>query len=101
MMNGMMGSKRLNNFIQNLYKILYYTFMKKPIQNSSHKSKNRRFESCIKDVNIVSSFFVLFIKIFESVMEYQVIFQNRRIADEIKISITHQSHNFSQKLHSF
>ena len=70
--------------------------MKKPIQNSSHKSKNRRFESCIKDVNIVSSFFVLFPKGFESVMKYQMIFQYRRIADENKISVIHQSHNFSQ-----
>ena len=92
----MIISKRLNNFIQNLYKILYYTFMKKPIPNTSHKSKNRRFDSCIKDVNIVSSFFILFPKGFESVMEYQVIFQNGRIADENKISVIHQSHNFSQ-----
>ena len=36
MMNGMMSIKNYNNFIQNLYKILYYTFMKKPIQTSSH-----------------------------------------------------------------
>ena len=95
-MNGMIISKRLNNFIQNLYKILYYTFMKKPIQYSSYKSKNRRFESCIKDVNMASSYAVSFPKGFESVMEYQVIFQNRRIRDEKKISVIHQSHNFSQ-----
>ena len=74
MMSGMIISKRLNNFIQNLYKILYYTFMKKPIQNTSYKSKNRRFESCIKDVNIVSAFFILFVKSFKSIMKYQVIF---------------------------
>ena len=75
--------------------------MKKPIQNSSHKSKNRRFESCIKDVNIVSSFFMSFPKIFESVMENQVIFQNRRIRYEKKISAIHQAHNFSQSnIHS-
>ena len=85
------------NFIQNLYKILYYTFMKKPIQYSSHKSKNRRFESCIKDVNIVSAFFVLFPKGFESVMENQVIFQNGRIRDEKKISDIHQTHDFIQR----
>ena len=96
MMSGMIISKRLNNFIQNSYKILYYTFMKKPIQYSSYKSKNRRFESCIKDVNIVSSFFMSFPKGFESMMEYQVIFQNRRIRDEKKISVIHQAHNFSQ-----
>ena len=65
--------------------------MKKPIQNTSHKSKNRRFESRIKDVNIVSSFLVLCPKGFESVMEYQVIFQNRRIRHEKKISVIHQS----------
>ena len=70
--------------------------MKKPIQNTSHKSKNRRFESCIKDVNIVSSFFVLFPKAFESVMENQVIFQNRRIRPEKKISAIHQAYNISQ-----
>ena len=29
-------------------------------------------------------------------MEYQVIFQNRRIRDEKKISVIQQSHNFSQ-----
>ena len=29
-------------------------------------------------------------------MEYQVIFQNGRIRDEKKISVIHQSHNFSQ-----
>ena len=29
-------------------------------------------------------------------MEYQVIFQNRRIADENKISVIHQSHDFIQ-----
>ena len=97
MINGMIISKRLNNFIQNLYKILNYTFLKKPIQYSSHKSKNRRFESCIKDVNIVSSFFVLFPKGFESVMEDQGIFQNRRIADENKISDIHQTHDFIQR----
>ena len=28
MINGMIISKKHNNFIQNLYKILYYTFMK-------------------------------------------------------------------------
>ena len=70
--------------------------MKKPIQYSSHKSKNRRFESCIKDINIVSSLFVVFPKGFESVMEYQVIFQYRRIADEKKISVIHQTHDFIQ-----
>ena len=96
MMSGMIISKNRNNFIQNLYKILYYTFMKKPIQYSSYKSKNRRFESCIKDVNIKSSFFMSFPKIFESVMENQVIFQNRRIRHEKKIGVIHQSHNFSQ-----
>ena len=71
--------------------------MKKPIQNSSYKSKNRRFESCIKDVNMESSFFMSFPKGFESVMENQVIFQNSRIRDEKKISVIHQSHNFSQR----
>ena len=96
MMNGMIISKRLNNVIQNLYEILYYTFMKKTIQYSSYKSKNRRFETCIKDVNIKSSFFILFPKAFESVMENQVIFQNRRIRDEKKISVIHQAHNFSK-----
>ena len=70
--------------------------MKKTIQNTSRKSKNRRFESCIKDVNMKSSFFMSFPKIFESVMEYQVIFQNRRIADENKISDIYQTHNFCQ-----
>ena len=70
--------------------------MKKPIQNSSHKSKNRRFESCIKDVNIVSSFFMSFPKGFESMMENKVIFQNRRIGDEEKISAIHQAHDFIQ-----
>ena len=103
MMNGMMSIKRLNNFIQILYKqntrtnkILYYTFMEKPIQNSGYKSKNRRFDSCIKDVNIVPSFFISFPKGFESVMEYQMIFQNGRIRDEKKISDIHQTHDFTQ-----
>ena len=70
--------------------------MKKPIQNSSHKSKNRRSDCCIKDVNMKSSFFMLVPKGFESVMEDQMIFQNRRIADEKKISVIHQAHNFIQ-----
>ena len=35
-----------------------------------------------------------FPKGFESVMEYQVIFQNRRIRDEKKISVIHQTHDF-------
>ena len=70
--------------------------MKKPIQNTSHKSKNRRFDSGIKDVNMKSSFFVSLPEGFESMMEDQVIFQNRRIRDEKKISAIHQSHNFSQ-----
>ena len=97
MMNGMMRSKKHNNFIQNLYKILYYTFMKKPIQYSGYKSKNRRCESGIKYINIKSSCVMSFPKAFESVMENQVIFQNRRIRDEKKISVViHQSHNFSQ-----
>ena len=79
MMNGMMSIKNHNNFTQNLYKILNYTFMKKPMQNTCHKSKNRRSNCCIKDVNSKSSFFMSFPKGFESVMENQVIFQNRRI----------------------
>ena len=70
--------------------------MKKPIQNSCHKSKNRRFDSCIKNINIKSSFFVSFPKGFESMMEDQMIFQNRRIADEKKISVIHPAHNFFQ-----
>ena len=70
--------------------------MKKPIQNTCHRSKNRRFESCIKDVNMESSFFMSFPKGFESVMENQVIFQNRRIRDEKKISDIHQTHDFIQ-----
>ena len=37
MMSGMIISKRLNNFIQNLYKILNYTFMKKT--NTKHRSQ--------------------------------------------------------------
>ena len=37
-----------------------------------------------------------FPKGFESVMEYQVIFQNRRIRDEKKISNIHQTHDFIQ-----
>ena len=96
MMNGMMSIKKLNNFIQNLYKILYYTFMKKTIQNSSHKSKNRRSDCCIKDINIRSSFFVYFPKSFKSMMEYQVIFQYRRITHEKKITYIHYCHNFFQ-----
>ena len=40
---------------------------------------------------------MLFPKNFESVMEYQVIFQNRRIADENKISDIHQTHDFIQR----
>ena len=71
--------------------------MKKPIQHSCHKSKNRRFESCIKDVNSKSSFFMSFPKIFESVMENQVIFQNSRIRHENKISDIHQTHDFIQR----
>ena len=74
--------------------------MKKPIQYSGYKSKNRRFDSCIKDINIRSSFFISCPKGFESVMEYQVIFQNRRIADEKKISVIHQSNDFIQR-HTF
>ena len=38
-----------------------------------------------------------FPKGFESVMEYQVIFQNRRIRDEKKISDIRQSHDFIQR----
>ena len=34
---------------------------------------------------------------FESVMENQMIFQNRRIADEKKISVIHYCHNFFQR----
>ena len=64
-------------FYTNLYKILNYTFMKKPIQNSSHKSKNRRSDCCVKDINNRSSFSMLFPKSFKSMMEYQVIFQYR------------------------
>ena len=71
--------------------------MKKPIQNSCHKSKNRRFDSCIKNINIKSSFFVSFPKGFESVMKYQGIFQNRRIRDEKKISDIHQTHDFIKR----
>ena len=70
--------------------------MKKPIQYSCYKSKNRGFDSCIKNINIRSSFFMLFPKGLESVMEYQVIFQNRRIRDEKKISDINQSHDFIQ-----
>ena len=77
MMNGMMSIKKLNNFIQNLYKILNYTFMKKPIQNSSHKTKNRRSDCRIKYINIRSSFFMPLPKSFKSVMKNQVIFQYR------------------------
>ena len=70
--------------------------MKKPIQYSGYKSKNRRFDSCIKAINIRSSFFISSPKGFESVMEYQVIFQNRRIREEKKISDIHLCHNFIQ-----
>ena len=96
MMNGMIISKRLNNFIPNLYKILNYTFMKKPIQYSCHKPKNRRSNCCIKNIKIRSSFFVSFPKGFESMMEDQMIFQNGRIRHEKKISVIHQSHDFIQ-----
>ena len=95
-----------NNFQKTsiiLYKIcikleqnLNYTFMKKPIQYSCHKSKNIRFDSCIKNINMRSSFFMPFPKGFKSMMEDQMIFQNRRIRDEKKISVIHQSHNFMQ-----
>ena len=71
--------------------------MKKPIQNTCHKTQNRRSDRCIKDINMRPSFFVSFPKGFESVMEYQMIFQNGRIADEKKISYIHQSHNFIQR----
>ena len=71
--------------------------MKKPIQYSCHKSKNRRSNICIKDINIKSSFFISCPKGFESVMEYQVIFQNGRIADKEKISVIHYCHNFFQR----
>ena len=65
MMNGMIISSVFNNFIQNLYKILYYTFMKKPVENSSHKSKNRRSDCCIKNINNKSTFFISFLKGFD------------------------------------
>ena len=71
--------------------------MKKPIQYSCHKSKNRRSNCCIKNINIKSSFFISCPKGFESVMEDQMIFQNRRIADEKKISDIHQTHDFIQR----
>ena len=38
-----------------------------------------------------------FPKGFESVMEYQIIFQNGRIRDEKKISDIHQTHDFIQR----
>ena len=68
--------------------------MKKTIQYSCHKSKNRRSNRCVKDINIRSSFFMLFPKSFKSVMENQVIFQNGRIRYEKKISDIHQTHHF-------
>ena len=71
--------------------------MKKPIQYSCHKSKKRRFDVCIKNINIKSSFFMTFPKGFKNMMEYQVIFQNGRIADEKKISVIHQSHDFIKR----
>ena len=44
-----------------------------------------------------SSFFMSFPNAFESVMENQVILQNRRIRDKKKISVIHHCHNFSQR----
>ena len=88
---------RLSEICIKLEQNLNYTFMKKPIQYSGYKSKNRRSNCCIKDINIKSSFFKSFPKGFESVMEYQVIFQNRRIRHEKKISDINQSQDFIQR----
>ena len=44
-----------------------------------------------------SSLFMSFPKAFESVMEDQMISQNRRIADENKIGYIHQTHDFIQR----
>ena len=83
------------NFIQNLYKIFILRLYEKT--NTKFQSKIQQLiKSKIKDVYIKSSFFVLFAKIFESIMEYQMIFQHTRINDEMKISIIHYTHNFSQ-----
>ena len=70
--------------------------MKKPIQYSCHKSKNRRSNLCVKNIYIRSSFFMSFPKGFKSVMENQMIFQDRRIRDEKKISVIHYCHNIIQ-----